>query len=252
MEKYTHPIHELILLDEGSALKRRKPNDNQILIYSPREAYIYQCSQGVVVLGAAVEKAVFSIELLAHSKKALKNSIFSHAEQIQFAIENYLIRSATIYDRALIFVSHLLDLGVDDKSIDHSLIVTNRHVVRYQLVNELKRLSKVCREFTEERNAVIHHRGYQTETFNKFALLVAANDLNKQVNKKLFIPQSKINEITEAVLSDHTIDFEEHLEKVRVKLRTLLDTAAKVYRIRRETYSDEIKAVPIKEEDLAG
>lgn len=250
MEKYTHPILQEILLDDGSALKRRKPNDSEIMICSEREGYIFQCSQGIVVLTTAVEKAKFSIELLRHSAMPVKGSIFSHSEQIQFAIENYYIRSATIYDRALIFIGHLLDLGIIDKQIDHTDMVTNRHVKRYQLTNELKNLGKVCRELNDERNAIIHHRSYQTETFNKYALLSSANEMSLAIGKKRFVPLKTLKALTAAVLSDHTDEFEVHLKSIQAKLDFLLDTALAVYKIRRETYNDET-GKQIKEEDLA-
>lgn len=245
MEEYSHPILQLILLDDQSALKRRKPKNTQIDICSEREGYIFRCSKGIVVLDAAMGKAAFSIELLKDAKKLLRNSTISHAEQIQFAIENYFIRSATIYDRALIFVGHLLDLGVTDDRIDHVDIVTNRHVKRYTLDVELKKLGSICRKLSDERNAIIHHRSYSDETFDRFAMLVAANDLSVRAGKRRPFPQALVKNLTGAILRDHTSDYEDHLAQIKTKLDNLLDTAAAVYKIRRETYSDEIQEQPI-------
>lgn len=245
MEEYSHPILQLILLDDQSALKRRKPKSTQIDVCSAREDYIFRCSKGIVVLNAAMEKAEFSIELLKHANKPMRNSKISHAEQIQFAIENYFIRSAMIYDRALIFVGHLLDLGITDDRIDHVDIVTNRHVKRYTLDVELKKLGSICRKLSDERNAIIHHRSFSEENFDRFAMLVAANDLSARAGKRRPFPQALVKNLTGAILRDHTKDYEGHLTQIRIKLDSLLDTAAAVYKICRETYSDEIQDKPI-------
>lgn len=241
MEEYSHPILPLILLDDQSSLKRRKPTGPQIDICTEREGYIYRCSKGIVVLDAAMRKAAFSVELLKDAKKPLRNSKVSHAEQIQFAIENYFIRSATIYDRALIFVGHLLDLGVTDDRIDHVDIVTNRHVKRYTLDLVLKKLGVICRKLSDERNAIIHHRSYSDDTFDKFAIMVAANDLSVRAGKRRPFPQTLMKNLTGAILRDQTSEYEHHLAQIKIKLDDLLDTATAVYKIRRETYSDEIQ-----------
>lgn len=245
MEENPHPILQLILLDEGSSLKRRKPKDSEINIRSEREGYILCCSKGIVVLNASLEKAAFSIELLKAAKKPLKNSTISHAEQIQFAIENYFIRSATIYDRALIFIGHLLDLGVTDDRIDHTDIVTNRHVKRYMLDTELKKLGSICRKLSGERNAIIHHRSYSDETFDKFAMLVAANDLSIRAGKRRPFSSTLVKGLADTILRAHISEYEDHLAQIKTKLNNLLDTAAAVYKMRRESYSDEIREQPI-------
>lgn len=245
MEQYSHPILQLILLDDQSALKRRKLRDSQIDICSEREAYIFRCSKGIVVLDSAIGKAAFSIELLQEASKRLKNSTVSHAEQIQFAIENYFIRSATIYDRALIFINQLLDLGISDDRIDHTDIVTNHHVKKYTLNTKLKNLGVVCRELNDERNAIIHHRSYSDENFDKFAMLVKANELSVEAGKSRPFSQTLVKNLTAAILLSHTEDYEKHLTKIKVKLGSLLDTAVTVYKIRRETYPDIIKNLPV-------
>ncbi|MBR7631815.1 Cthe_2314 family HEPN domain-containing protein [Janthinobacterium lividum] len=240
MEKYSHPIQPLMLLDDQSPLmKGGVSRTGEVTISTDLQGYIFSCAKGLGVLTSALDKAALSIEFLAQSVKPLKVSSYTHAEQIQFAIENYFIRSATIYDRALIFASHLLDLGVADESTSHLQMVTNRHVKRYQLADHLKDLGKVCREKNVERNAIIHHRSYSKDEFNQFSMIISANEISKLAGKKAPFPRKAVKDLTDAVLSDHTADFEEHLEKVTRSLNDFLDTAAAVYKIRRESYSNK-------------
>ncbi|WP_449393292.1 Cthe_2314 family HEPN domain-containing protein [Eoetvoesiella caeni] len=128
----------------------------EITVSTDLQRYIFSCAKGLGVLTSSLDKAALSIEFLAQSVTPLKNSDYTHAEQIQFAIENYFIRSTSIYDRALIFANHLLDLGIVDDSTSHSQMINNRHVKRYQLVDHLKHLGKVCREKSVERNAIMN------------------------------------------------------------------------------------------------
>lgn len=240
MEKYSHPIQPLMLLDEESPLlKGGISRKGEVKISTDLQGYIFSCAKGLGVLTSAMDKAALSIEFLFHAIKPLKASSYTHAEQIQFAIENYFIRSTTIYDRALIFTNHLLDLGIADESTSHQQMVTNRHVKRYHLADPLKDLGKVCREKNIERNAIIHHRSYSEDDFDQFSMIVSANDLSKQAGKKAPFPREAVKELTNAVLSDHTADFEAHLEKIKQSLNNFLDTAAAVYRIRRATYSSK-------------
>lgn len=238
MEKYFHAIQPLILLDDESPLlKNSISKEAEVIISTELQGYIFSCGKGLGVLTSALDKAALSIEFLANAVKPLKASSYTHAEQIQFAIENYFIRSATIYDRALIFTNHLLDLGIADESTSHQQMVTNRHVKRYRLVGPLKDLGKICREKNVERNAIIHHRSYSEDDFDQFSMIVSANELSKQAGRKPPVPREALNELTNAVLSDHTADFEAHLEKVRQSLNAFLDTAAAVYKVRKASYS---------------
>lgn len=171
---------------------------------------------------------------------SLKNSGYTHTKQIQFAIENYFIRSASIYDRALIFVNHFLDLGIADESTSNQQMITNRHVKRYQLTNHLKHLGKVCREKRVERNAIIHHHSYFDDEFNQFSMIISSNAISEQAGKKTPFSCEMVDNLRCAILSAHATDFEKHLIKITQSLNDFLDSAAKVYKIRRASYSNGV------------
>lgn len=210
----------------------------EVIVSTDLEGYIFSCAKGLNVLTSSLDKAALSIEFLAQSVTPLKNSGYTHAEQIQFAIENYFIRTTSIYDRALIFANHLLDLGIADESTSHQQMITNRHVKRYQLADHLKHLGKVCREKSVERNAIIHHRSYSDVAFNQFSMIISSNAISEQAGKKAPFSCKMVDDLTCAVLSARVTDFEEHLVKIKQSLNDFLDTAAKVYKIRRAGYSN--------------
>lgn len=240
MEKYSHPIQQLILLDEHNPLIQNGiSRKGGITISTDLQKYIFSCAKGLNVLTSAMDKAALSIEFLAQSVNPLRFSNYTHAEQIEFAIENYFIRSATVYDRALIFANHLLDLGIADESTSHQQMVTNTHVERYDLVNHLRKLARVCREKNLERNAIIHHRRYSQDEFNEFSMIISTNEISKQVGKKAPFSRKVVRELTDAILSDHTEDFEVHLNKVAKSLTAFLNAATVVYKIRKASYTNK-------------
>lgn len=236
MIKFSHPIQELIMLDEQNPIRRISSSSREIALQSELERYIYGCAQGLSVIIASIDKAAFAIELIRQANSAIPDSIYTHAEQIEFAIENYFIRNGAIYDRALIFIGKLMDLGLADQAVGHELIVTNTHVIRYQLADALKSLKKISREHSVERNAIIHHRSYKDDSFNQVALIMNANSLMREAGKEAPFPDEAVAELTQALLEDHTAEFEAHQRKVRESIVNLLDIASAVYKIKRQAY----------------
>lgn len=66
------------------------------------------------------------------------------AEYIEFHIENYLIRSRSVYDRVLIFTNYLCDFQMTKYSVNHVSITTNRKVEKLGLNSALKKFNKTC------------------------------------------------------------------------------------------------------------
>lgn len=238
MQEYSHDIVRLVMLDEESPiLKRHSGNAREVIVSSGLEGYIFSCGKGLSVLLGAIEKASFSIELLRESKRTARERIaYTVADQIEFAIENYLIRSGAIYDRALIFVNKLLELGIADESIAYVPIVTNSHIISYQLDGPLKKLKKVCTEHTFERNAVIHHRKYSESDFDEISLLHKANTISVQAGKNPPFDSELIENATQAFLDLRTEEFELHLTRILESLTLLFDTAVLIYGVRRDRH----------------
>ncbi|WP_250523460.1 MULTISPECIES: Cthe_2314 family HEPN domain-containing protein [unclassified Caballeronia] len=239
MIEFEHEIFSVILLDEESPLQKRNlklsENSRELPIGSEAENYIFACGKGLAVVTAALRKAAYSIEILRNVRQlTLDIPNFTPAEQIGFAIENYLIRSATVYDRVMIFVGKLLDLGIADGSIAHEMIVTNEHVARAGLVQPLKALRKACMSHREERNAIIHHRSYSEEVFDNLAMLHSAQALSVKSGKTAPIDAESVEEFTESFLAVRIGEFEEHLCAVHAAVTTFFDGAISVYRSERQ------------------
>ncbi len=232
-----HNIEKTIILDARSPIRNVIPEKNEVTIYNKLEEYILNCSQGLSLVSLSVDKTNLAIQYLAESyTNPPKVENVSIDEHIEFSIENFFIRSQAIYDRVLIFVNKLHDIGLSDESISHNVIVTNDHVISSGLNSALKKLRKTCTEYRVERNKIIHHGRYSEEKFNNLALMHKAHELSKLDNKESGIDLKKLDALSNIFIEIQVDDFNEHLKKIIKSLYIFFEVAEKVYLERREWY----------------
>lgn len=223
-------FEKAIFLDEENPLRNVDPEKQEVPISSDLDYYIYGCSQSMSAIIAALEKTKISVLMLEQARELVpESSPFNEYEHIEYAIENYFIRSVGLYDRCLIFTNRLLDLGIDNESIQHVLMVTNEHVIHHKLSEPLKKVGKACRELAEGRNIIIHHGRYNDESFQTVSAIHKANELTiKNGGKPLFDKQT-VDILTNRAIKEKTVDFNKHLQKIESKLIEFYAVALPVY-----------------------
>lgn len=225
-----HEIERVIILDPDNPIMRLDPETAEIPIDSRLDGYIFSCAQSLSLISASIEKADISIVLLKNSYATrLESTPFTPAELIEFAIENYFIRSATIYDRCLIFTNKLLDLGIANESITHELLVTNAHVTKLGLDLALKKIRKVCTEYRIERNKIVHHGRYSAEEFGRVSMMHKANDLSVQMRMSPPIPKEAVDHLTNDIIETKAQEFSTHLDRIKSQVRGFFDCALPAY-----------------------
>jgi hypothetical protein len=223
-------IERAIILDEENPIKNIDVKKKEIPITNELEGYIYGCSQGLSVISAAIEKIKISIEILGNVRGLLpEGSPFNESEYIEYSIENYFIRSAGLYDRCLMFTGKVLNLGIANESIDHVLLVTNEHVKDNNLSEPLKKIGKACREFSTDRNRIIHHGRYNDDSFTTVSVMHKANQLSASAGMDLPFTQAVIDHITDKAIEEKTVDFNDHLKKIEKTVSDFYDVALPVY-----------------------
>lgn len=223
-------IERAIILDEDNPIKNVNVENKEIPITNELEGYIYGCSQGLSVISAAIEKIKISIEMLENLRDLLpEGSPFNESEHIEYSIENYFIRSAGLYDRCLIFTGKVLNLGIANESIDHVLVVTNEHVKDNNLSEPLKKIGKACREFSTDRNRIIHHGRYNDDSFATVSAMHKANQLSVSAGMDPPFTQAVIDHITDKAIEEKTVDFNDHLEKIEKTVSDFYEIALPVY-----------------------
>ncbi|WP_350025809.1 Cthe_2314 family HEPN domain-containing protein [Pseudomonas fulva] len=227
-----HKIDEIIILDEESPIRvgSKKIKNFSIEIDSELSAYIFACSKALSAISSCLEKARLSLSFLdINHLNAIATTDRPRGDYIELLVENSIIRVQSIYDRTLIFTNRLLDLGISNESIDHTLIVTNEKVKGYKLDTKLKAISKACRDYRSIRNTVIHHDRYSEEELDRLALIMKADHLSRESSGKPFVDAETLKEFTDAYLTIKREDLSEYLDSIESRIFALYDSAIPIY-----------------------
>lgn len=227
-----HKIEISIILDEESPLLTAKINNERFELNAENELaeYILSCSKSLNAIKSSMDKARLSLALLdANYLNSISAEDKSKSSYIEMLIENSIIRVQSIYDRTLIFTNRLLNLGISNESINHSLLVTNENVKRFNLDGKLKEINKACSEYRFIRNTVIHHDRYNEEQLNQITLIISADQLSKEAGKAQLMNPEILNAITQAYLGTKKEELSKYLDRIESKLFDLYDAALPVY-----------------------
>jgi hypothetical protein len=233
-----HPLERAIILDDENPIMRIDVKKNEFPIENELDEYIYLCSQSLSAISTSIEKSKIAIEILSSSNQTPPHdSQFNTAEYIEYYIENYFIRSSTVYDRCMIFTNRLLNLGIANQSILHELIVSNDHVKNSGLANLLKNVRKKCTEYRVERNSIVHHGRYSDEKFNGVSAMHKSNQLSAKLGKEAPISPRAIEKYTDDIITMRVDEFSDHISSIEEQVSKFYDAALPIY----ETKKAEIK-----------
>tara|TARA_B110000211_G_C13910924_1_gene478314 strand:- start:48 stop:761 length:714 start_codon:yes stop_codon:yes gene_type:complete len=227
-----HKIEEEIILDKESPIFTVKADGTNVSIKSETylDNYIISCSKSLSAVTSSITKAELSLNMLnGDLLKHISDEPEFLSSNIEMLIENSIIRVQSIYDRVLIFINRILDLGISNEAINHNSLVTNEHVKRFDLVNKLKAINKICNEYRLIRNTVIHHDRYTEEQLDLLQLLINADYLTKESKGKEFMPASELEALIGDFLAITKEDLEGYLTKITEKVDLLFEAILPIY-----------------------
>lgn len=235
-----HLINNMILLDEDNPIRRNlEVVDSKLSVKteSDLDYYLLSCSKSYSSITTSIEKAKLSIQLLDYEYiLKIESEKNAKSEYIELFIENSIIRVQSIYDRVLIFVNRLLELGISNESINHNLIVTNDNVKKYGLDKKLKNLNKTCNEYRNISNTIIHHDRYTEENLDFLGLVHQADHLSKVEGRETLLEAETLDSLTSDFMLDYQTDLQDYFEKIEDKLSTIFDMAMIVYATKKLAY----------------
>jgi hypothetical protein len=226
-------IEEEIILDKESPILTAKSDGTNFTVEYKTylDNYIVLCSKSLSAVTSSITKAELSLNMLnGDFLRNINDEPEFISSNIEMLIENSIIRVQSIYDRVLIFTNRILDLGISNDAINHNSLVTNEHVIRFDLVKKLKEINKVCHEYRLVRNTVIHHDRYTEEQLDLLKLLINADYLSKASKGKEFMPASELEALINDFLSVTKEDLEGYLSKITDKVDLLFDSILPVYK----------------------
>lgn len=235
-----YKIEETITLDEDNPLLKSagkavgKGADFKLIVNNDLESYIFSASRSLSALTAAINKSKLSLSLLdIEHIKCLEDDDEAKSAYIEMLVENCIIRVQSIYDRVLVLVNKILDLGISNESVNHNLLVNNEHVKKFAIESKLKAINKMCNEYRFVRNTVIHHDRYSEEELDFLTTLIATNHLAKEAGRAEFIDKELIDIITANYLGTKKEELEKYFLGIESKLNQLFDILEKVYKYKK-------------------
>lgn len=223
-----HKIFELFLKDLET--HRRDQEETSI------EKYHVNCWRTCKAISVSIEKLKIAEEYVRFSCNFIPPGKDSNiGDYIEFHIENYMIRSRTIYDRVLVFTNCLCDIGKPKKDINHNAIVNNQKVIELGLNPKLKLINKACSQYRTSRNTIIHHDKYENENLEWVTVVNKAKEsLGDEYEKILGISKETIISNTASVIIEHMKGFDHNTKNIISSVDYFLDEAFEIYRQKSE------------------
>lgn len=91
----------------------------------------------------------------------MKRAGINRHSYLLYNIENFIIRTSTLYDRSLKLVDAVFHLGNHPRECRSNTILKNVHVKRTGVPDRMKVLRKVVDKYSQDRNLIVHHEEYQ-------------------------------------------------------------------------------------------
>ena len=150
-----------------------------------REYYLLDVSTTIahlLILCQQLDHTVLYLSAFSPTDR-MKRSGINRANQLQYTIENFLIRVPALYDRVLQLTNAVFFLGLHPKHCRHDTIIRNAHVAATDIPETLKSLYRLTAGYRQDRNTVIHRRSYVADdlrTLELFHMEFVQNKVEKE------------------------------------------------------------------------
>jgi hypothetical protein len=138
-----------------------------------------------------------------------------------YHIENYIIRTRSMYDRILQLVDCVFRLYNSSNLITHELIISNLFIKHSNIPSKLKEIKKIIKNYYQDRNVIIHQRGYLEEDIRKLeGFYVLLND--KYYSSKNILRHNADN-LTRSIVKSKTTEYADVNNNVFAKVIELFN-----------------------------
>jgi hypothetical protein len=109
-----------------------------------------------------LENSVLYFSSFSPTQKMKKAGVTKQS-YLLYCIENYIIRTHSMYDRLLRLIDRVYELYNPANRISHELVVGNLHVQHSPIPKKLRALRKVVKKYYHDRNSIIHEHEFLEE-----------------------------------------------------------------------------------------
>jgi len=113
---------------------------------------------------------------------------FGRADYIKYHLENYYGNIVALFDRCLLLVNHLYDLGFDPQDAKYNLITNNKHLENTDTLKVLKAIHKGLERIRSIRNYIEHQSSLsdkKLDDISMYELIYTKGDIKRKLKNVL-------------------------------------------------------------------
>ncbi|EPA0437072.1 Cthe_2314 family HEPN domain-containing protein [Vibrio cholerae] len=195
------------------------------------EKYVYDIAAALSNVTRSEEKLQLSLVYLEINKNITSISYnFTKEQLIEYAIEGFIVRNASVFDRVLQLINTVLELKVYRKNINF-VSINSRIRKQYPAISlALKNVKKVTSKYLNHRNKVIHESAYSDAELVRMQLISdhINTDLQRGVSPEFDLV--KLNENLNTYIENKVIEFREHIKNVEVAIDEITNLLEPIFK----------------------
>lgn len=170
----------------------------------------------------------------SYPNTALWKKSFGRSDYIKYHLENYYGNIVAVFDRCLLLVNHLYDLGFDPQDAKYNLITKNKHLENTDTLKVLKAVHKGLEGIRSVRNYIEHQGSLSDKELDDIAMYELI--YTKGNTKK------KLHNVLRVYLK---LQFSSYIHKKKTEIKnnnaTLVDAVNSLFNSLHQKYIKEMK-----------
>jgi hypothetical protein len=130
----------------------------------------------------------------------------SKQSYLLYCIENYIVRTHSMYDRLLRHIDRVFEIFNPSHLISHELIISNLHVKHSSLPDLLKALRKVIKAYYYDRNVIIHEQQYLEDDLRLLEVITCVSSSHDPFTEHLKLA-NQARSLAKKIVCDKTKEF---------------------------------------------
>lgn len=198
----------------------------------PTQAEFYCISTGsslahLLSICQQMEHSILYFSAFTPTEKMKKIGITKQSHLL-YCIENYIIRTQSMYDRVLRLVDKAFCLYNPSHLISHELIMGNIHIRSSSIHSKLKSIRKSIKGYYRDRNEIMHERQYLEDDLRRLEAYSILSTDEPYKNDKYF--KLEIKDLTRQIVKGKTNTFTSVNKNAFNAIAKLFDDLMKKYK----------------------
>ena len=234
-----HPFVKKVLQDAIPILKNITVSGTIRKVYPIYKRTVNKNEAYLLDTGHTLSQLAYICQQLSHiplyltsfrsSKKMEEGGVTRHPH-ILLCVENYIIRTQSLYDRMLQLINVVFNIYNPPNEIGHSIIKDNSHVKNSGLSSSLQKLRKLTGKYYKDRLKIIHRGSYHEDALRKLERLTI---VSKESNFCHFEKQ-ELKPLSDKYVKEKAEEFGKMNTEFFVAIGNIFDYLIKRYKKQKE------------------